>query len=292
MDMEGVFAALVMAVSFSLLNALWKQLRNKGVDSSALLALLGFGVPIWLVIGVYLLRTHSPNLSFLYITLVVFWTLIILCSNFLHVYVIRYGGLTELSAYGSTFSILVALSVDIFWFNILPEIFTYTAIGCFFVAGLILSQNRGNLVKKELKMDLRKVLPLLLTTSLLYTLGFAVYKEGISYQSTILFHLVIMQTALHTSWFFIGMKPLFSNIKKGLITPKFILISLTLLVTGVFGELYALRELPVTIMVLIGIISPAIFTLFDIRKKEMNFTPLSIGALILIVSGFVFLHLT
>lgn len=290
--MEGVLAAIITVISFSLLSVVWKDLRNKGVDSSSILALLGFGVPIWLTLGIYLMRTDLPNLPIVYIVLVLMWTLIILAGNFLDVFILRFGGLTELSAYGSMFSVIVALLVDIFWFDIIPRALTYLAIICFFVAGLILSRNRNKLLKSKRKIPLKIVLFTLLSVSLLYTLGIALYKQGLVYQTTILFHLVITQTVLHTTWFCMGAKPLMKDIQNKKITPLHILASTFFLAGGVFGELHAIQALPVTIMVVIGILSPAIFTMFDLKKKEMNVTPLSVGALFLIILGFSFLYLT
>lgn len=284
--MEGIFAALSMVVSFSLMNLFLKDLRNKGVKTFGVLAIFGFGVPFWIILGLFLTKDYGINLSKVYLIYVLIWVLGVAMINFLGAYLFRYAGLSELTAYGLTFSTVSAIVADSLLFDIIPTIVSLIAISCFFVGGFILTSNRNKLKQK---IGTWKVLLIIMISSLLNVAIFSVYKLGLGMQTNILVHVSLSQSLLHGIYFIVGFNFLKKGMKKKIVTEKHILFIPLLLILGATSEAFALSKLPIVIIMLMGVLPLAIYSVFDIKKKEILLNVQSIFAVSLVFVGLIVL---
>lgn len=285
--MLGEFAAVVLVISFAAIDVIWKRLRMRDVSTKAILALFGFSVPLLILLGILFADAREVVLSGDYVAYSLLFVVGNLFLNLANVYLMRYVSLTELFSYRKSIALFFAILADIFFFSLFPTTFRILGIGLLFLGSMLLTRSARETTKKCL-IPMATLLIYLILIGFLDTGLFTVYKKGLELQSSIILHMVLVQSVMFLLFLAVGWRDLRSSFGK--IRAKEI-AALNILVTiGAIAEIYTLHYYSISAIVLISGIPLGIFSLYDVRTKEWRLTPKSIVSILLIVIGFVLLN--
>ncbi len=284
--MNGIIAALIMVGFFSCMAPIRKELREKGVESITVMALTGFTAPLWIILALVLSYRYDYAWSMPYAMNVLAWVVLVIAGSIAALYLYRYQTLTSLNAFGLGFGTLFALLADLFIFKTAFPMLTTISIALFISAGLLISHQK----KRSKNVRDWHVLGLVGFNALLGVVYFSLYKMGLIMQENLLLHVAICQGVLHGSLLLYGYPSIKKYVTKGIITMRHIVLISIFLIGGVFGEAYALKELPVSAVVLMALFPIILFAIYDSKKKELHWNPKTIAAVALIVIAILLLR--
>ena len=284
--MSGIFALVFSKITFSLIVILWKGLRNKGVSTLSSLSIYVFSIPVLLLLGLMALRENEVILSGAYMAIVLLWLIPVFVSNLFDVYLLKYQALTEQSSYKLAIATFLAILIDIFVFNTQYSVWILIAAFLFFIGGSILSRNK---LEKIHNVPLVAVFLLVAAIAGLDVVEYALYKEGLLLQSSILFHILISQSLLFILFFILGFRKFIPDLKSRRVSVKDIVTINVLIVIYVVLEAIALKELPLVVVVSASILPLVLYSAFDFRNKELVLSYKSVLALFLVMLGIVIL---
>jgi len=284
--MDGILAAIISTLSFSIMNVARKHARDNGASTLGVLAVLGFAVPLWLIIGFFVMQIYSLIWSNEYAFITLAWVVAVLALAFFYTYIMKFLPITELIAYILGLSVIIAFISDYAVFSIEPGPNDFIAMILFFAAALILKQYSSRKIFADKPHPYRTLL-LLLVISIGNVFIINLYKIGLSMQEHLLVHMVIAQSLLHGTFFLIGFRYLKKDLKMKKISMQLCVILTASLIFGVLGEAYSVAALPVAVLVMVGSISIALYYFADVWKKHLHLKWQTTAAAMLMVIGLI-----
>jgi hypothetical protein len=284
-----IIAALIGEVSFMCVNLCNKRLRNNGTSTQTVLALSGLTAPIWIMLSVYFFYTSKVEISFDYILALGGWLALCLFFNYGGVYLSRFQSLSEGTGYKFAMSIIFAWLVDYFFFTPVAEAGQSVSILLCFFGGLLLSVNRDKSVSEDMVMPLWKRL---IATSVLAIVGilmYSTYKVGANIQESPLVHLSISHAILLCVLLVFGTKKLRVDVTSGAVPYWYIIALFFLMLIAATASTYAIAGLSITYLMLFALIRSTVFAVHDMWTKELNPTAMNIGAVVMILSGILYM---
>lgn len=285
--MQGVVAAVLLVLSFSFTDVLWKMLRMRNVSTRAIPALFVFSVPVLALIGIALVDMALVRISGEYLLYVALFLGGNLALNLMNIYLFRYVSLTEMFSYRKSIALFFAVLADALLFDLIPTPRRIAAISLMFVGSVLLTQRSKSGKKPALAFS--TIISFLLVIGLLDTGLFTVYKMGMEMQGSILFHMILVQSTMFITFALVGLGEIRSALRKTGV--KEVGLLNVLIIIGAIAEVYALHYYSISSVVLISAIPFGIFSFYDVRTKEWTLKPKNVGSLALIVIGFVLLNL-
>ena len=285
--MFGVIAAIIQGVCGALIAVRKKRLRNYDVDTTAVLAILGFSLPLWYaIIAYYLVTGWQP--SVLYVGVVGVWVAICCLLNILIVFLKRYQGLMESRGYIIAFKLVLAILLDFFVFGTAFSSTMLLAAGLAMIGPFLLFDERVTVVQ-----DLRRrfSLPVLIAgNGLIAVLGMsilALFKYALTLQDNVVLHAAVSQAGLFTIFVIIGGKRLYHALHASprRINRQTIVEIAGLICVAALCEGLALRDLPLYIYIIIGAVTSLILVSADIENGEIRLNRKSVVASFLIIAG-------
>ena len=279
-------ALIVSKICFALIVVIWKQLRKRGVSTVSNLSLFSFSIPVLSLLGLFLYQTNDTSLSTEYLCIVGLWLMPVFLSNVFDVYLLRYQSLTEQTSYKLTAATLIALVIDILFFETKYSLLIIISSLLFLIGGMLLTKNKPKVL---LSLSLPKVLFLVTLIAALDVAAYAFYKQGLLLQESLLFHIAISQSILFFTFLLIGFKNMSADLRAKKIYPTDIVRLNLLILIYLVLEAIVVKGLPLIIVVSTSVLSLAIYLLFDLRFKEFKISSKSVFALLLITLGIVLL---
>ena len=285
--MFEIYSYLLAQIFFSFIALIWKNLRNKDITTLSNLSIFVFSIPLFAGMGIILYSTANISLSFVYIKFLLFWLVFDVANNILMVYLFKYKSLLELTSYRLAFSTIIALLVDVFYLRFQYEIFTIISVLLFFLSGYLLTKNK---IEKHF---LRKKIFLLIigALSFIQVIDYSLYKKALLMQESILFHVVISQTLLFSIFFIIGYKSLRKDMLIKRVKWKHIGLITVFIFFAAILESFGFRGLPIAILLLAGIFPILLYSIYDLKTREIKFTKTTVIALISLILGIALLSI-
>ena len=285
--MFAVIAAILQGVCGAFIAVRKKRLRNHDVDTAAVLAILGFSLPLWYaIIAYHLIAGWQP--SILYVGVVGLWVAICCLLNLLVVFLKRYQGLMESRGYLVTFKLFLAILIDFFVFGTAFSSTMLLAACLAMIGPFLLFDERVTVVQDSRR---RFSLPVLIAgNGIIAVLGMsilALFKYALTLQDNVVLHAAISQAGLFTIFVMIGGKRLYYALQA---TPRrinrqTILEMAGLICVAALCEGLALRDLPLYIYIITGAVTSLILVSADIENGEIRLNRRSVVASFLIIAG-------
>ncbi|HEX2858786.1 MAG TPA: hypothetical protein VHP58_01095 [Alphaproteobacteria bacterium] len=282
----AMLAALVCVGAYTAMNILFKRHAGAGGGALHLTAWLGLLAPLWgLLLGLgapthLLVLPPAPA----YYAWCLLWALLLPGTTLLMVHLLKTLSLSELTSARKALVTLLAVGVDYFLLGTTFTVPLLLAVGVITVAALNLPAPPRKKIK-PLPLRVRTVWLLLLAA--LFTLQLLAYKRALAYQPDLVSHIVVIKLAAALCCL-----PLFFFMGKG---PKqrpaagLILGVVVCYFVGSVAEGYALRGLPLTVLVAITTATAALMALHDLIRKDLPRTGEAFAMLALIFAGFALL---
>lgn len=284
-----ILAALIGEISFMLVSIYNKRMRNKEAQSTSVLAIYGLTSPIWLILAVYYGVSGQIVFTPYYALILGVWLVVNLFFNYGAVYLTRFQSLSEGAGYKFGVSLLFAWLVDLLFFEPVVGIEQSLPILCCFIGGVWLSLTRDNTVKSDMTIPLWQRISFISFLSFLEIIMYSTYKIGAQIQDSPLVHLSLAHAILIPVFLLIGYKSLRTDIKKKVFVPFYIWVVCGLLTVGIFAETYAIYGLPITLLIMFYLIRTSIFAIHDMWTKELQISVMNVSAIMLILSGIIYM---
>lgn len=285
--MLAVIAAIVQGLCGALIGVHKKRLRDHGVETSAVLAILGFSLPLWYAIIIcYLAGGWRP--SAFYLSVVGLWIAICCLLNILTVFLKRYQGLMESRGYLVAFKLVIALCLDIFVFGTQATPAIFLALCIALIGPLLLFGERNAIIDDQ---ERKFSLPVLIAgNAAIAALGMtilALFKYAFTLQDNIVLHAAISQAGLFTIFVIIGGRRLYNTLQDATqhIDKRTILNMAGLICIAALCESLALRGLPLYVYIITGALTSFVFVSADIANGEIRLNRRSVCASVLIIAS-------
>ena len=277
----ALIAAVISTVAFSLIALLYKDLRNKNVPTLGVMAIAGLCVPVWIILGLWLVKTGDANSSSAYWLSLGMWAAVVYVWNASSKYLYRYKGLTELHSYSLGGGLVLGVLADMAYFQQAFDAKIMFSAGLLLLGGILLAKKRH----ESRDIPWTHVAALVAVTSVFAVVAATTYKIGVHLQPNVLSQVVFTQSILYSLFFLTGAQSFVRNIRKARITLKHVLGICGLLLVATVFEAYAVKAFPVTMLVMLSVIPLALFSFYDAKNKELACSKKSIAALCLILAG-------
>lgn len=287
--MLGIISAIISTTAFSLLAVIYKRLRERGVGPIAVMGIGAICIPVWIFLGMTMwLQGDYPNLNSAYIVSIVVWLIGVFILNWGDKYLYAHRGLTELKSYGAAISLLVGFGIDSFFFTTSPRLFSITAALLLLIGGFILSKNANYLPQNNNRpISLKIVIGILTLSALLFVVDATAYKTGVNIQRNILYQIVFTQTLLHSLFFIGGARQIQRCLIEKKITKQDILLIFSLLLIATFFEVFMVKNFSLMLLMVLPIISLVLFSFYDFKNGQLQFSKQSLAALVFVALGLV-----
>lgn len=288
--MPPIPAAILAVFAYTGMNVLFKRHAGNGGSAVALTAWLGLLTPFWgliLLLGAphYLINLPANPAYWAFSAL---WAVLLPVTTLLMIHLFKTLSLIEVTAARKALTTLFALAADLLILHTAFTAPTLLAIGVITIAALALpaSPATPNTTPQPFaqRAALLTLLAALLTTQLL------AYKEALHYQPDLASHIVIVKFMAS-----IFCLPLFLTLPKTQRTkPPTLLILGTVgcYLLGSIAEGYALRGLPLTVLIAVTTATAALMAAHDLWHRDLPRTRTTYALLALIFGGFVILALS
>lgn len=285
--MNIIFLALINTLSGAIITIKWKRLRNNGLHPVSALGLFCFCVPLWLASLILLSYKFDIVYSSEYFLYVLLWSAIVIVTNLGSIFLMKFQALSEMTIYKMGLSTALGIAVDSIFFKTDFSLYMLTGIFFLFVSGILLSKN-----KRVNDINIFLMLSVILILSILGITLYSIYKYALPIQPNPVIHGVISQLVVYTSFSFFAYKYLRKDYAAHLYNRKDIVDFSLLIFIFTVTEAFLFKELPLTIIILLSVISLLIYAVHDIKKSEIILSrqiylagALSIAALIMINAG-------
>lgn len=274
-----VLLALIQQLIWASLSIRWKELRLKGIKPVSAFGLVCAGLPFWLLTFIALNSYYDVNYSFEYIKFIFLWSIPVIISNLVTLFLVKYLALSELTIYKLAFSSIMGLIVDTLYFKTVFSYFMITGIVFLFISGVALTKT-----KKKTKMDLHKSLLILFLMSINSLFQYSVFKLGLALQPNPIIHGIFCQLLVYSVYFIYSFRHLKRDFKTKIILKKDILhFGVGIFIFTVI-EAILFKALPISILVLLSVLNIFILAVYDLKKQEisLNWKTYTAGALTII----------
>ncbi|MFA7170381.1 MAG: hypothetical protein WC180_00140 [Candidatus Paceibacterota bacterium] len=262
--MNIIFLALINTLSGAIITIKWKRLRNNGLHPVSALGLFCFCIPLWLVSFIALSYKFEIVYSGEYFLYILLWSAIVIVANLGSIFLMKFQALSEMTIYKLGFSTALGIAVDSIFFKTDFSLYMLTGIFFLFISGILLSKN-----KKASDMNIFLMLSVILILSVLGISLYSIYKYALPVQPNPLIHGVISQLVVYILFSFFAYKHLQKDYTEHLYNRKDIIDFSLLIFIFTVTEAFLFKELPLTIIILLSVISLLIYAVYDIKKKEI-----------------------
>ena len=291
--MVFVLAALLSKFAFIAINILWMRLRRRHVAARAILALYVFSVPVLITVGAWQIWRGEANLEPAYWGYVAAWAVICCILNLLSVYTYKYASLIELSTYRFAIMVVIAFIGDYFFLHTPISLPMAVMVLVTLAGGVILNFERGKFLQKDGEKPrikdrtLYKVLALVTFISLLSVIDLAIFKEALAIQNNFVFHAAAAQTILFVMFFTYGGPAMAAALRERKVHVPEVALITAIIIVATMLEAYSFSELPLVIIVLLGVCQPLAFSIHDFVTKDMPLNAASVISCLMVVAGIV-----
>lgn len=287
--MSPIPAAILAVLAYTGMNVLFKRHAGAGGNTVALTAWLGLLTPFW---GLALFLGAPPHLLNLpanpaYWTLTALWAVLLPATTLLTLHLFKTLSLIEVTAARKALTTLFAIAVDALLLHTSFTMPTLFGVAIITIAALALptapSQSPHALPPPH-------AAALLALLAALLTLQLLAYKQALAYQPDLPSHIIIAKFL--ASLFCL---PLFLLIPKNTHhrpTVPLILAVAACYLLGSVAEGFALRGLPLTVLIAVTTATAALMAAHDLWRKDLPRTPRTLALLAVIFAGFVILALS
>lgn len=293
-------AALGSVLAYTGMNILFRR-HAPGANALALAAWFGLLLPLWwglLALG------YPHNLFTLpaqpaYYLHTAIWAGCTVGTLVLLIHLLKTVPLTPLTAARKALVTLGTLAADTFLFGIHFTPVKIALCGIILAATLTLPQTVPQPSPKARKSAPKSTqttlqipqIALIILLSLLFTLQLSTYKLAMAYQPDLLSHIIF---AKGLAAFFSLPLFLLPQVRKNPITIKGLPVAAMVgcFALGSILEAAAIRDLPLTYVLLISMLAPALFAVYDLATKSLPRTPKTAAILAVIFSAFYLLATT
>lgn len=262
--MNIILLALINTLSGAIMTIRWKRLRSDGLHPISALGLLCFGIPLWLVSLIALSHSFDIAGSSQYFLYVFLWSALVILANLGSIYLMKFQTLSEMTVYKLGFSTILGMAIDSILFEASFSPYMLTGIFFLFISGMLLSKN-----KRISDPNIFLMLLLLLLVSVLGISLYAIYKYILPIQPHPVIHGIISQLVVYTAFSLIAYRHLRKDYESHLYGNKDIIGFGLLIFIFTITEAFLLQELPLTIIVLLSVISLLVYALYDIKRKDL-----------------------
>lgn len=259
-----VFLALINTLLGTILTIKWKGLITKGLNSVSALGLLCFGIPLWLATLIVLSYKFDIVYSSEYFLYVLLWSAVVILTNLGSLFLIKSQALSEFTLYKLGFSTVLGFIIDLVYFKTNFSLSLLIGVFLLFISGTLLSKN-----KKTKNVNIISILFQLLILSVLIVFQYSVYKYAQAVQPSPIIHGVISQLVVYISFSFFAFGYLRKDYKLRIYNRKDIVDFSLLIFLFTVTEAFLIKELPITVLMLLSVISLLIYIVYDIKKKEI-----------------------
>ncbi|MDD3006198.1 MAG: hypothetical protein PHX30_01300 [Candidatus Pacebacteria bacterium] len=262
--MNIIFLALINTLSGAIITIKWKRLRTNGLHPVSALGLFCFGIPLWLASFIALSYKFDIVYSGEYLFYILLWSVIVIVTNLGSIFLMKFQALSEMTVYKLGFSTALGIAVDSIFFK--TNFSFYMLIGIFFlfISGILLSKN-----KRANDMNILVTLSIILILSILGISLYSIYKYAMPIQPNPVIHGVISQLVVYVLFSFFAYKYLRQDYTAQLYNRKDVIAFSLLIFIFTVTEAFLFKELPLTIIILLSVISLLIYAVYDIKKKEI-----------------------
>lgn len=272
MSLLGVFCGVMSSLFFAFTSIQIKNLRNKTFSPLAVPALQLFGLPVFLLLWWVLHLQGAVLYSASYFLFAGLWaattTLTFIGGSFL----LRYQSLTEYKSYKAAFVVMFTLLVDIFLFNEQFSLITLASFVLILFAAWQVMNMRTAPSPTHFMQPLRKM-GLLLLLTLLTTAQLFFYKKALLLQENPFAHLALGYTILAVIQIPTFLPYLITSFKNKHIPAPQLTMLAVLLTAGQITEVLAYKLLPISVVVVTGVLTSLMFAFTDIKNKELQHSP-------------------
>jgi hypothetical protein len=262
--MNIVFIALTNTLIGTLLTIKWKRLRTKGLHPVSALGLFCFGIPLWLLTFIALNLKFTIVYSDRYIFYVLLWSALVILTNLGSIYLMKFQTLSEMTIYKLGISTALGFVVDSLIFKTSFSFPMMVGIFFLFLSGMLLSKN-----KKGDDKNMLLVLSIVLILSILGIFQISIYKYALSFQPSPLIHGVISQLVIYICFSFFAYRYLHNDYRLQNYRRRDMLDFSLLIFLFTVTEAFLIQALPLTIIILLSVMSLLIYAIYDIYKKEI-----------------------
>lgn len=272
------FIALILGtLIFSWISIINKRNRLNGAHIRSNPSMYILAIPLLIITWFITMQYYDFIFSMKYFFYVILWTIPVIISSYLGNYLLKYKSLLEIRSIKIGFGVLIAIIVDIFYFKTFYNFLSFLAIFLFFLSGYLIDRERINKTKINFSIGILFIF-LVAFCDVVET---GLYKLGLNFQETIFFHLILAQIILFTVFSLIGVRSLLKDIKENIIKKRSVFLVSILIYVYIILEAYTVKYLPLTILALKGIIPLILFSIFDIKSKEINFNKVTFSAFVI-----------
>lgn len=278
-------AAILSGLCFTLLGILLKRNTVEGASPFILPSWLALLFPVWAILFV---STHASgalsfNLTPSALVWPMLWATCTVTTTTLLVWLLQSLSLTEVAGYKKALLTVLASGADIFIFQTAFPIATIAAISFILLGSFGLGQARH-------KFPTPAQGAAIIGWCLVLTLQVSAYKNGQTYQSSVMAHTILAQG---TSTFLYTLLWLLPSVSRNGL-PRIQAAAPILLVafTGVMLEGFAYAGLPLAVVIIVTMSGAALFAVHDLWHGDLPRTRRTYAALAAIAAGFLFLILS
>lgn len=278
--------ALIGELAFMVINSMARRLRVGGGSSRAVLGAYGLALPIWAGAVVYFAMNGQLALHLPYLLCVAVWLGVSYALNFGTVFINSFQSLSEGTGYRFGFSVILALLIDVLVFktSFSPELLL--VLGTLFAGGVILHLGRAKQDYKHTRLvPLHLKMGFVALVSVAEVAAYALFKYGATMQGSIFAHNALSQALLFAMFLVMAGRIMMRDNKDGYLPMPYIVGFMVLVLVGVSANAVALAALPITLFVMFTLVRAAVFTVQDIKARDVGFSVSTILALVLIAAG-------
>lgn len=278
--------ALIGELAFMVINAMARRLRVGGGSSRAVLGAYGLALPIWAGAVAYFAMNGQLVLHWPYLLCVAVWLGVSYALNFGTVFINSFQSLSEGTGYRFGFSVILALLIDVLVFktSFSPELLL--VLGALFAGGVILHLGRAKQDYKHTRLvPLHLKMGFVALVSVAEVAAYALFKYGATMQGSIFAHNALSQALLFAMFLVMAGRIMMRDNKDGYLPLPYIVGFMVLVLVGVSANAVALAALPITLFIMFTLVRAAVFTVQDIKARDVGFSVSTILALVLIAAG-------
>lgn len=268
MNINIIYFAIMNAIIWFIITIRWKKLRQNGLSSLWSYWLVASWLPLWIITFLLLNNGFEVNYSSQYIFIVLFWVIAVIISNILDLYLIKFRPLSELKIYKIWLSALLGMIVDILFFQTIFSYFTAISIILFFISWALLTKKEKS--KQEKRKRLLKDLLIITFLWWLWIFQATTYKLALPLQELSIIHAMIAQIFAHSIWLILAFKHMKNAYIKKIIHIKDFFVFWILIYLFTIFEAFIYTALPISIITLLAVLKLLLFTVYDIKTKEIK----------------------
>lgn len=277
--MITIIIAIILPILFLLRDFKIKEWREQNIDSlSCTCASKMLALPIFVIILIYIILSKQQfTFSKDWVIYSSIWIVTCFCSTLIGTWLFKSFPITQLKTMSKVFSFVLAIILDIILFKVNFNLGALIAVILLFFGGIMLNPKNKNFSISD-----KNIITLILASCILSAIGIlekSLMKHLAMNQTNLIFFTAYLQTMLFSVSFFTGIKGAWANIKMNKIKKRDIVYTNFLIIIYCLAEPFMFKELPLTLIISISVITIALSYVFDVKNKYLEKNTKSLFAL-------------